>query len=300
MTGGESGCRVRAAGHAARRSPGDSRPALRVLHTLARTGGTVIGKCLAVMPGVVMLSEVNPAVKRLVEHPMTQRTPDVVRLLMQMDPLRQAHRWFGLLTPRDLEDLKARGRLPEFEDAIELIRTRAADRGQQLLIRDWSHLDYTAAPFIARPTHRRSTALALSGRYRVVAAAFVRHPIDQWLSIQNVPILRQRLALDVFLEGYRRFAEEARELGFVRYEDFTRDPDEQVRVMCERLELPFDPSYRERWCGYSTITGDTRGTRAQTEITPLPRRPVDDATIERFGESEDYRTAISVLGYAHP
>ncbi len=37
-----------------------AKPAIRVLHQLARTGGTIISKCLGAMAGVVLLSEINP------------------------------------------------------------------------------------------------------------------------------------------------------------------------------------------------------------------------------------------------
>lgn len=278
----------------------DGRPVIRILHTLARTGGTVIGKCIGVMPNVAMLSEVHPAVVKLIEHPLTQRTPDVVKLLQRMEPLRQAHQWFNLLTPDDRAGLVAKGSLPPFEEAIDLIYARAAERGLTLILRDWTHLDFAAAPFIARATHRRTTAAVLAPKYNIIATTFVRHPIDQWLSIQGIPMLKSRLTLEQYLAGTLKFAIEARQLGFVRYEDFTRDPDPQVRVLCERLRIPFDPTYRERWAGYTKITGDTKGTRAQTEIVSLPRRPVDAATLDAFGASADYRAAIEILGYSHP
>lgn len=297
---GSSGFPVQPGSHPRTPAAEEGRPVIRVLHTLARTGGTVIGKCLGVMPSVVMLSEVNPAVTALVQHPLTQRTPEVMRLLRQMVPLYQAHNWFKLLTPEDVTTLKARQDMPPFDESIALIQRRAAEQNKTLLLRDWSHLDYAAAPFLARPTFRRSTALALASKFRPVCAAFVRHPIDQWLSIQNVPMLRQRLTLEVFLEGYRRFAREALDLGFIRYEDFTQDPDAEVAAMCAKLELPFDPAYRERWAAYTFITGDTKGTRAQTEIVSLPRRPIEQSAIDAFGSNADYRAAIEMLGYPHP
>lgn len=273
---------------------------LRVLHTLARTGGTVVGKCLGVMPGVAMHSEVHPAINKLLEHPLTQSTPDVVKVLQRMEALRQAHQWFGLLTAEDRAALVQRRTLPSFEDSVDLIHRRAAEKGLVLLLRDWSHLDFAAAPFLARPTFRLTTAELLARKYQVVATTFVRHPIDQWLSIQNIPMLKQRLSLEQYLEGTHKFAIEARRLGFVRYEDFTKDPDAEVRVLCERLRLPFDPTYKERWAAYTKITGDTRGTRAQTEIVSLPRRPADPSLIDAFAANPDYRATIEILGYPHP
>src|SRR5512145_1245226 len=78
-----------------------TRPPLRLLHHMARSGGTLISKCLGCMSGVVLLSEI---------HPLGTN---------HFNPLLQAQRWYGLLSTQDLIDLKGRGRIG-FADAIEL------------------------------------------------------------------------------------------------------------------------------------------------------------------------------------
>lgn len=100
------------------RAAADRRPVLRLLHHLARTGGTTISKCLAVMPGVALLSEI---------HPLG---------LEKISALHQAMGWFGLVDPQEIEQLGAR---PDFAASIRLIAERASARGLRLVIRDWSH-----------------------------------------------------------------------------------------------------------------------------------------------------------------
>ena len=68
------------------------RPTLRLLHHMARSGGTLISKCLGCMSGVLLLSEI---------HPLGTN---------HFNPLVQAQRWYGLLSSQDLIELKARGR----------------------------------------------------------------------------------------------------------------------------------------------------------------------------------------------
>lgn len=258
-----------------------AKPTVRVLLHMARSGGTVISKCLGSMAGVALLSEV---------HPMSFRGGP------NYDPLIQAHRWHGLLTPEDRARISAAGTRPSFADAIALIDHRCRERGRTLLVRDWTHLDLIGIPFMP-PTGRLLTVEALSDRFRVVQTATVRHPIDQWLSLRLLPMMAGRLTLEAYLAGCRLFAERAVEMGFLKYEDFVQNPDEQLRILCERLDLTFDPTYTERWAQYRNITGDVRGARAGTEIKPVPRRSVEPSLLERCRANADYVRTLELLGY---
>jgi len=266
---------------------------------LARSGGTAIAKCLAVMPGVALLSEVNPAVTALAARAWARQDRESSEILWSFDPIRQADRWHHLITPDDFAQLRAlRGPMP-FEQAIALIHRRARDRGLQLILRDWSHIDFLGIPFIEKPPCTLGIIQALAGPYALPQAFTVRHPIDQWLSMEHTEFLKGSLTLEAYLLGCRRFAELAARAGFTRYEDFTADPDAHLRTLCDRLGIAFDPTYRDRWAAYQNITGDVKGTRAQARITALPPRPVDPDLLRRFAASEDYRATIEILGYPH-
>jgi len=141
------------------------KPALPILHHMARSGGTIISRCIGCMQGIVLLSEIHP-------FGYERR---------YINPLAQAHEWYGLLTPEDVSLVLSRELYP-FAEGIALIRERCEERGLTLVIRDWSHIDFTGWPHNPAPAFRLSTAQALTGRFKVVSAATVRHPIDQWLS----------------------------------------------------------------------------------------------------------------------
>ena len=260
--------------------PRVARPTLRLVHHMARSGGTLISRCLGCMSGVLLLSEI---------HPLGTA---------QFNPLVQAQRWYGLLSSQDLAELRARGRI-SFVDAIDLIYRRAADAGQRLVIRDWSHLDFTGVPFVARPAYRLLTAEALAGRFELRQVCTVRHPLDQWLSLRQLAVVHGKLSLDGYLAGYRRFAEQAREIGFFRYEDFAADPSAIMKELCRRLEVRFDRHFTERWSSYAFVTGDVAGSRGGTEIQPAPRRVVEPALLEQLAASPDYRASLELLGYRH-
>lgn len=253
-------------------------PRIRVLHHMARTGGTVISQCLASMESVLLLSEIHP------------------RGGQQFDPLAQAPTWFHLLTEDEFARIK--GHAISFTDAIDLVRRRAEDRGKTLVIRDWAHLDFTAVPFVAERSYRLTTAEDLRQAFDVINIATVRHPIDQWLSLRPLAMMQNKITLEEFLCDCHRFAVTSHKIGYLRYEDFTRDPDGFLGKLCKRLGLAFDPTYRERWKTYTNITGDVSS--PTRDIGPTPRREAEPELIDRFAANLDYCATLDLLGYSHP
>lgn len=252
---------------------------IRVLHHLARSGGTVISKCLATMEGIVLLSEIHPSGMNL------------------FNPLRQFHDWYGLFTKADIQSLqKGIG----FVEGIALINQRCVDNGKTLVLRDWTHLDFTAVPFLPGPSYRLTMVDQLRQRFAVINTATVRHPIPQWLSLNRLPIMRGKLTLDMYLEGSRRFAEECVRIGFVRYEDFTAEPESQLGILCERLSIAYDGRWRDRWYDYTNISGDQNGARGKEEIVASRLRVSDRDLLAAFARNPDYCRTLEILGYEHP
>lgn len=257
-------------------------PPIRILHVLARSGGTLVGKCLGVMAEVMLLSEIHPYVAG------------------PMGPVRQGERWFGLVTAEEAERLEDPER---FAEAIALLRHRAEAQGRKLILRDWSHIDFYGRPYNEAPSGRSILADTLAGTMTLRRAAVTRHPLDQLLSLGRLIIMNGHLDLEPFLQGYRRFAEMAAAVGFVRYEDLTTAPDATLGRLCGLLDVVFDPTYAGRWAGWEKITGDTghsgRG-NAEAVIRPIPRYPVPPDVLAYMAAHADYRTALALLGYEHP
>ena len=260
---------------------GSLRPSIRIIHHLGRTGGTLMCKCLGSMNDVLLLSEVHP-------------------LGMQwFDPLNQATEWFHLFTGDELNELKASNL--SFLQKIVRIYARAVELNRHLVLRDWSHLDFTGVPFVQHLSYSLTTATVLEPQFNIVRLTTVRHPIDQWLSLRRLVVMNGRITLEAFLEGYCRFAECAKEIGFIRYEDFTRDPQWALRSICSRLDLNYDESFQSKWNTYTSITGDKQSERVSDgTIKSLPRRPVEQGLMKQFEASKNYWTALSLLGYDHP
>ncbi|MEX0877115.1 MAG: hypothetical protein WD114_06620 [Phycisphaerales bacterium] len=256
------------------------KPTMRIVRNLARSGGTLIGRCIGCMEGVTLISEIHPAD------------------LKTTNPMMQAKDWFSLVGPKDIAQWKRRP--PSVLQLVGICDTRAQARGEKLVLRDWSHLDYIGVPFTT-PAHGFALGDALEPAYTLRVSVTTRHPIDQYLSLTQLDAVAAKLGFDQYCLGCVRFAQYAAKHGFHRYEDFTADPDTVLRAMCEELDLPFDASYRDKWASYTTITGDTTPTlgrgAGRKEIIPMPRKPVDDALVERFRANADYRQACELLGY---
>lgn len=260
------------------------KPKIRIIHSLSRSGGTIICRCLGCMKNIILLSEINPHGAQWSEY----------------NPLDQAHNWFKLLLPEDVQKIKEQGGI-SFDEAIELINRRCLDKELVLVIRDWSHLDFFAIPFLPSPSYLLSTSLALNNKFDVIAKSIVRHPIDQWLSIRMLDVLKGKLALADFLKGYLRFAEYGKKIGFIRFEDFTMNPEREMESLCSQLSIPFDPTFIGKWSGYTTITGDNYSERGyRREIKPMPRRNMENGLIDQFEKNPDYLKSIEMLNYGHP
>lgn len=260
-----------------------SKPVIRIIHNLGRTGGTLICRCLGSMRNIVLLSEIHPTGS--LGNP-------------EFNPVVQAQQWYGLFTADDIASAQQNPNL-DFPDVIDLISRRCSEQNRVLLIRDWTQLDFLAVPFLSAPCHRLTIIEALRERFNIIQTTTVRHPIGQWLSLNKVPLIQGRLSFDDFLYGYRQFAEHCARIGFTRYEDFVRHPEAKTQELCERLNIAYDPGFLFRWSSYDRITGD-RAAMDRKEIKVPPRKPVNPGLLALFKKNSDYQASLELLGYTHP
>jgi hypothetical protein len=234
------------------------------------------------MQGVVLLSEIHPQSTSL------------------FDPLRQAKDWFNLFTEAEFTEFSNEEPIA-FAKAIGMIEQRCAARGDVLVLRDWGHLDYTGHPFVT-PTYRPQLYTALADQYDILRLSTTRDPIAQWQSLVRLDVMQPPLRsgafkLSDFLAGYRKYAELCVVTGFVRYEDFLRRPELQVRRICDHLQIKFDAGFIKKWAGYETITGDIGNLRHGGKINRKPMPTVDLALRRQFLANDDYHRICKLLGY---
>ena len=253
---------------------------IRLIHQLARSGGTLVNRLLLAQ-GVAVLSEV---------HPLGWAT---------LDPLAQARDWFGLIEDADLH---GRDALP-YADALALIAEKARRKRRALAIRDWGHLDFMPIGMRLKPARASVQADALAGRFDLIRIATVRHPLDQWLSLTAMLGAEGRpprqAELEAWLDGMEAFAAMAAATGFVRYEDIAADPASGMEELCRKLDLPFDPARLAGWRETTQFsTGAVPGRAASSAtIERLAPRPAPPHILHRLNRDRRYRQALDRLGY---
>lgn len=256
-----------------------NKPSIRLFTSLARAGSTLVSRCLGTMDNIVLLSEIHPRGTHI------------------FNPLAQAHDWYDLVQPEE-----TRGQ-HDFIESIQLIEQRCRASGKTLVIRDWAHLDFIGRPFVNNPPYKLLLTEALAPVFDIAQFALVRHPIDQWISTSSLKIMQGQLDMESFLAGYRRYAEQSIKTGFMRFEDFVREPVHQMERLCKHLDISFDPGFIDRWQANTRVTGDTsktsRGSR-KNEISPLVPHVVGNTLMEKFRSNADYQQAIKLLGYTDP
>lgn len=248
----------------------DNAQPIRTLHHLSATGGTLISRCLAAMPDVVLLSELHPLV--------ASRVP-----FYPLDPLGQIATNYPALLPASEQMYSLfRARLSPVADMCHRHR-------KSLVLRDHSHSDY-----LTDRSPQTRLVDALRDNFELLQAVTVRNPIDAWLSMVESGFDNHLTGFEDYCERYVRFLDDYAEAPTWRYEDFVVEPDRVMLEMCNKLRIPFASGFAER-ASTITLTGDSG--RKPTSITPLPRRPSPTGFIAMAIKVPAYKMISTRFGY---
>lgn len=237
------------------------------LHHLACSGGTIISKCLAAMPGSVVLSEIHP-----------DRTAQPA-----YHPLSQLRSGYGEL----LEPIQQRVIRGHFRREIVIAHGTARSLGRQLIVRDHAHVDF------AWGSLKRSALVdALSSEFHVTPIVTVRDPRDVWLSLcregwfDGTPDDLCRAQLNL-LEAYPA-------ASVFHYEDFTRNPIGVMKEICAVARVPFVEGFEKRLASITHLTGDSG--RAGLVIEPRPSKSLSEVDRIAFESSKAFRELVERQG----
>lgn len=256
-------------------------PPIRSIHHFAFTGGSLICKCIASMPNVTLLSEIDPLSRMQIA---AKEPPKFI----PTDLLYGAR-----IALRPIDDAAAAS---VFEAAVQRLHQTLCDTGRYMVLRDHAHSQFctdTAPP--DRPTQRN----LLTRIGPVLSVVTVRHPLDSYLSL----ILNHWRTVTPFtpftLEEYARryiaFLEQHAGLALYRYEDFVAAPDDVLCQICADLDLPFTEDYEEL-IGIVPMSGDSG--RSSATIAARPRRAVSPEIIQEIADSPTYADLCLRLEYA--
>jgi hypothetical protein len=257
---------------------------LHIIHNLGGCGGTVLSRCMGVLPGVALLSEINPA---------------SVKLFSQFNPIYQDENWLYLLSPADRDNFSRKdlGDVEVFRELIGVFHIRACESGRHLILRDYNFVDFVGVPYTTTPPRRLTLYAALPEGVPTRSAAFIRHPVDQWSSLCKHDHVRSVLSPTAFCEAYVVFLEELGGIPTFKYEDFAVCPAAVLREMCDALLLPFEGSFSERFHTFDNVTGDFSRHQERAISLPGPKN-IPAVVVEEFRQSTAYTQVLRATGYA--
>ena len=225
---------------------------VRTLHHVACSGGTLISRCLAALPDVVVLSELNPTNRH---GPAFNPSHPLALYALQADPL-----------PPEVVQA-------EFLGQIAQVLNLCASRGSDLVIRDHSHSDFFRGSAVAPLQPLRHW---LATHHPLLSVVTLRHPLDSWLGLLAAGWHTQfePSTLRAYCVRYQAFLDAYDDLDWIHYEAFCRQPEPVFRELCDALCLPCDVSALERFAAVK-LSGDSG--RSSDRIELRPRRPLPEA-----------------------
>ncbi len=220
--------------------PAPTAEPIRIIHHLSCTGGTLFAKCIAAMPNVLLLNEVDPLsplpFRRTGKPPFTPT--DMIALLRQGDP-------------HISQDLLVR----LFVREIGFLRDELARSGRVLVLREHSHSHFLTGDEVPdRPTLREM----LVEHYPVHSLVTVRNLEDSYSSMKKYG-WHEMFSPSDFDEYCRRhavFLARHEGIDIVRYEDFVAEPGVVMRRICDVLALEFSDKFEELFSAFR-FSGDS-------------------------------------------
>jgi hypothetical protein len=249
---------------------------VRLVHHFACTGGTLISKCIATMPNVQLLSEVDP-LSTTPEQPSKPRfaASDMVTLM------RQSTRGVN----RDLI-------IEMFLNNLQLIYANTIKLGQRLVLRDHAHSHFCLGSEIPE---RPSLSAMVSSRFVIRSVVTVRHPLDSYLSLEaNSWVHFSPSTFDEYCKRYLAFLRTYDGVPIIKYEDFVDAPQETMRKICFLLDIPYLDKFADLF-GVFELTGESG--RSGDFIQYQPRRAVGKQLERELELSRHYRILGARLQY---
>lgn len=251
---------------------------VRSIHHLACTGGTLISKAIAGLPGTVLLSEIDPLsempIRRTGKAPFAP-TDLILSLRHSVRPV----------SPEMLVEV--------FLASVDVTAKELARRGQQLVIRDHAHsqFSYQKVDAFARPTLREM----LARRFPMRSVVTVRHPLDAYLAVsQHGWIKYENDTLEEYCRRTDEFLRRHHGVPVLLYEDFTAEPKAVLRQICGHLDLPYSDIALDAIKSIR-LTGDSG--RSEAVIAPRSRRPIPDKIETQRADSTCYQALCAKFGY---
>lgn len=250
---------------------------IRTVHHFACTGGSLISKCIASMPNIQLLSEVDPLSTLRTVPTKQQFTPtDMVELMRQSTRGTSAEFIINI-----------------FLNNLEAVYSNSLRCGLRLVLRDHAHSHYCKGASIAELPNLLGI---IATKFPTLSVVTVRDPIDSYLSLKfNGWVQFSPPTFDEYCARYAAFIRSYEGCPIIRFEDFVIDPPTEMKRICDLLNLPFNPDFQELFSVHK-ISGDSG--RTGDVIEARPQRSMDAVLLNEIEKSSIYQYVRSMLGYS--
>jgi len=251
------------------------RDSIIVMLCFARSGGTLLAKCLNSLQKVVLLSEINPAIND------SEGYADSIRTVKNM-----SSRWYDI-------ELRTEGYV---ENICELNKM-CSERGRTVVVRDWTVINFWPnRDNDYSPSCRLDALDVLERNFNVIPFVFLRDAIDVFLSLGV-------RSVNDFFPHYLKYVKAVfdRKIRVFKYEEFCSTPVDTFRSICQYTNLEFSHSFLnfqnvDHVTGDVAIKGGSRGGR-KAVISVLPRKYRNKKNIAELDGCVDMQEANRICGY---
>ena len=260
---------------------GNPEAEVSVYYCFARSGGTLINRCLGCVSGNLVLSEVNP-----------------MGSIATVES--QARDWLGLVPVQEYEKFSNMA----YGAKVSLLADAAIASKKRLILRDWSTLNFLDGIywgyFFPSGVLEQDFYLERYGLQRN-SAVVSRRAAGVYESLRRSFEHLRELSVDDFGSAYLAYAQAVSSFPVIHFEEFCDAPVPVFRRLCNTLHCNFSDEFVTAFSRFVNCTGDnnlvvtSRHGRAE-EILPLEENRQTSAW-QAAAKDDRCREADRLLGY---
>ncbi|MBT9313005.1 hypothetical protein [Leptothoe kymatousa] len=249
-----------------------------VYYAFARSGGTLLNRCLGGISGNIVLSEINP-------------------YLSVLDIDRQAIDWFDLVSKADYESFLGKN----YVEKILYLNHCAQATHRRLIIRDWVSVNFLSNVAIgAFPSKVLEQDLYLKqGGVNPIGIVFSRRAETVLASIKRTFQQFSEISTDDFASAYLSYAAAVSKFPIFHYEDFCENPSSVLQRICSKLDAFYDPIFVDKFHTYHQCTGDNNPGQEPSKyhLGMIAVSGQVESELIEYSKNEKIQEANLLLGY---
>ncbi len=209
---------------------------LPIYFAYARSGGTLLNRCLASISENFVLSEVNP-------HASV--TPIEI----------QARDWLRLVSQENYFEFANQNYVGKIQYLVEKIR----ENNNFLIVRDWVTLNFLPGVI---PPYTPSMILESSLYFErhgmeINPIVFVRRSAEVYESITRTFNRFKKLSVQEFGYFYLAYAKAVCSYPIFHYDQFCQNPESELKRICTTLGVNYDDNFLKSFFNFNYCTGDS-------------------------------------------